>query len=106
MRWKVCPRSLRSARPLIAESSHAAYRFTVSLTTKAPSLNEPSRSQNASILEVAKAIFWSFLGIRKRQHHDQDMVKITPVQVVIGGLIGAAIFIATLVTVVHIVLSK
>ncbi|MBI1396228.1 MAG: DUF2970 domain-containing protein [Betaproteobacteria bacterium] len=65
---------------------------------------EPRKS--ASPLMVAKAVFWSFLGIRRKKDYQADLVKITPLQVVIGGLIGAAIFIATLVTIVHIVLSK
>lgn len=69
-------------------------------------MNDSSPEPRASFFTVAKAVFWSFLGIRKRQDYQSDVVKITPVQAIIGGLIGAAIFIATLVTLVHFVTSK
>ncbi|MFO1321279.1 MAG: DUF2970 domain-containing protein [Burkholderiales bacterium] len=64
------------------------------------------RDKPASPLTVAKAVFWSFLGIRKKQDYQSDLVKITPVQAILGGLIGAAIFVASLVTLVHFVTSK
>lgn len=68
------------------------------------SLPEPSRK--ASPLTVAKAVFWSFLGIRKKRDYQSDSVQITPLQAIIGGLIGAVIFVASLITLVHFVTSK
>lgn len=57
----------------------------------------------ASPFVIAKTVFWSFLGIRKRQDHVSDLVKLTPVQVIIGGFAGAMLFIATLLTIVYFV---
>jgi hypothetical protein len=65
---------------------------------------EPRR--RAGPLTVAKAIFWSFLGIRRGRDHDADMVRITPVQAIVAGLIGAAIFVGVLVLVVRLVISS
>ena len=48
-------------------------------------------------MQVAKAVFWSFLGIRKRAAHEKDAVTITPVQVIVAGIIGAVIFVLSLV---------
>jgi hypothetical protein len=62
--------------------------------------------RKAAPLTVAKAVFWSFLGIRRGQDHDADMVRITPVQAIIAGLIGAAIFVAVLVAVVRLVITS
>ncbi len=62
--------------------------------------------QNASLLTVAKAVFWSFLGIRRKTDMQSDVVKITPMQVIVMGVIGAAIFVASLITFVHFVTSK
>ena len=62
--------------------------------------------RKAGPLTVAKAVFWSFLGVRKGRDHDSDMVRITPVQAIIAGLIGAALFVGTLVVVVKLVLSS
>ncbi len=58
------------------------------------------------MLTVAKAVMWSFLGIRKGAEHEKDMVRITPVQAIIAGLIGAAIFVGVLIVVVKLVLSS
>ena len=65
----------------------------------------PAR-KNASLFTVAKAVFWSFLGIRRKTDMQSDVVKITPMQVIVMGVIGAAIFVATLITFVHFVTSK
>jgi hypothetical protein len=62
--------------------------------------------RRAGPLTVAKAVFWSFLGIRRGRDHDADMVRITPVQAIIAGLIGAAIFVGTLVLIVRLVISS
>jgi hypothetical protein len=65
-------------------------------------MTEPQHTpRKATFFEVAKAVFWSFLGIRKRAAHERDAVTIKPVQVIIAGLIGAAIFVSTLITLVR-----
>lgn len=46
----------------------------------------------------------AFMGIRK-QHADQQM-QVTPLQVVITGIIAAALFALTVASVVRLVLSK
>jgi hypothetical protein len=60
-----------------------------------------SKPRKAGLREVASAVFWSFLGIRKRAAHEKDAVTIKPVQVIIAGLIGALIFVLTLVMIVR-----
>ena len=60
----------------------------------------------ASPLQVAKAVFWSFLGVRKRAEHEKDLVRIKPAQVVIAGLVGAAIFVLSLVLLVKFIISR
>ena len=60
----------------------------------------------ASPLQVAKAVFWSCLGVRKRTEHEKDLAQIKPVQVVIAGLIGAAIFVLSLVLLVKFIIGR
>jgi hypothetical protein len=60
----------------------------------------------ASPLQVAKAVFWSFLGIRKRSDYEADSVELKPQQVIIAGLIGAAIFVAGLILLVRFVIGR
>ncbi len=62
--------------------------------------------KRAGPVEVGKAVFWSFLGIRRRAAHESDAVRLTPVQVIVAGLIGAALFIGTLVLIVKLVISR
>ncbi len=62
--------------------------------------------KKASPLQVAKAVFWSFLGIRKRRDYETDSVELKPHQVIIAGLIGAAILVASLILLVHLVIGK
>ncbi len=59
----------------------------------------------ASFLAVAKAVFWSFFGVRKKSDYDRDSVSISPVQVIVAGLIGAVLFVLTLLMVVKLVTS-
>ena len=62
--------------------------------------------KKASPLQVAKAVFWSFLGIRKRRDYDADSVELKPRQVIIAGLIGAAVLVASLILLVRFVIGR
>jgi hypothetical protein len=55
------------------------------------------KPRRAGPLQVARAVFWSFFGIRKRSAHEQDAVTITLVQAIVAGLFGAAILVMSLV---------
>jgi hypothetical protein len=55
--------------------------------------------------KAALAVFWSFFGVRKRRDYDADAKSLTPAQVVIAGLIGAAAFVLTILLVVYGVLQ-
>jgi preprotein translocase subunit Sec61beta len=52
---------------------------------------------------VAKAVFWSFFGVRKSKHHDEDAVTLTPTQVIVAGIIGAALLVFCLIMLVRVV---
>ncbi len=56
-------------------------------------------------LKAALAVFWSFFGVRKRRDYDADARSLTPAQVVIAGLLGAAAFVLTILLVVYGVLQ-
>jgi len=62
--------------------------------------------RNASPLEVAKAVFWSFLGIRKRAEHEADIARLKPAQVIVAGIVGAVIFVTVLIFIVRFVVSR
>ena len=59
----------------------------------------------ATLLDVVRAVFWSFLGIRRNEHMRRDAVTIRPHQVIIVGVIFAALFVVTLITIVRIIIT-
>jgi hypothetical protein len=56
-------------------------------------------------LKAAFAVFWSFFGVRKRRDYDADAQNLSPAQVIIAGLIGAAVFVMTLLLLVYLVMQ-
>ena len=68
-------------------------------------MTEAQKPGRATPLQVAKAVLWSFFGIRRRSEYEKDAVSLTPVQVIVAGLIGAVIFVLSLVTLVHVITS-
>jgi hypothetical protein len=63
----------------------------------------PGEPKTASLLQAIKMVLSAFIGIRRQ---GQQQIKVTPLQVVITGIIAAAIFVFTVITVVRLVLSK
>ena len=62
--------------------------------------------RRASPLMVAKAVFWSFLGIRRKKDYEADSVRLTPVQVIVAGLVGAALLVTSLILLVQFVIGR
>ncbi len=59
----------------------------------------------ATPLQVAKAVFWSFFGVRKRAEYEKDAVRLTLLQVVVAGIIGGIVFVLSLVLLVRYITS-
>jgi hypothetical protein len=59
--------------------------------------------RHASFRQVAAAVFWSFFGVRKRRHMQQDLA-IRPLHVVIVGLLGGLLFVLALLALVRVIL--
>jgi hypothetical protein len=55
---------------------------------------------------VLGAVFSSFFGVRKKAAGERDMVTIKPVHVIVAGVLGAAILVAILVTLVSFITRK
>ena len=71
----------------------------------------PSRRENpppaapppASLPQIISAVLWSFLGVRKGKAMQRDVVTIKPHQVIIVGIVLAAVVVATLVILVRLI---
>ena len=65
-----------------------------------------SEERKASFGATMKAVFWSFFGVRKRKDYDHDAANLNPIHVIVGALIGVAIFIGILLFVVRMAVAK
>ena len=74
-----------------------------------PATGAPSPSaepKQASLIHVAGAVFWSFFGVRKGKHMQQDAVTIKPLQVVIVGVLLAAVIVFALLMLVRFIMRN
>lgn len=62
---------------------------------------ETRPASKSSLLRVFKTVFWSFFGVRRRTDNQDDFAGTTPVQIIVAGVIGAVIFVTTLITLVR-----
>ncbi len=60
----------------------------------------------ASPLQTMRAVAWSFFGVRRSADYAQDVAKLNPVHVVVGGIVGAALFVVAVVLLVRWVVSS
>ena len=66
---------------------------------------QPGKPGKASPLRIFRTVFWSFFGVRRRADNRADFDGITPVQVIIAGIVGAAIFVTTLILLVRFIVG-
>jgi hypothetical protein len=66
----------------------------------------PAAQRKLSFFATLRAVFWSFLGIRKKSDYEKDAAKLNPVHVIIAGFIGAAVFVTSLILIVKYVVGK
>lgn len=53
--------------------------------------------------DAFKAVFWSFLGVRRRSEYEADTQRLKPQHVIAAGLVSAAIFVIALFGIVKLV---
>jgi len=63
-------------------------------------------ARKPSFFKAIKAVMWSFIGIRKGSSHKADLAELSPVHVIIAGVLCASVFIGILIVVVHVVIGK
>lgn len=59
--------------------------------------NAPAHRRAASLVQTAKAVGWSFFGVRKRAAYEQDAQNLNPVHVILMGVLAAALFVGLLI---------
>jgi amino acid transporter len=63
-------------------------------------------AQKGSLLRTVKAVAWSFLGIRRTSDYQDDLRKLNPLHIVAAALVGVAVLVGALVSLVHWVVTK
>ena len=58
-----------------------------------------------SFWQTLRAVFWSFIGLRKGAEHDRDMANLNPIHVIVAGLLGAVILVVVLIGIVRLVVG-
>ncbi len=74
--------------------------------SQAPDGLKQAVRRKGSFVQTARAVAWSFFGIRKGSEYEKDVDQLNPVHVVIAGVLGAAMFVLALVALVSWVLSS
>jgi hypothetical protein len=66
----------------------------------------PAYQRRGSIWRTAKAVMWSFAGLRSRSDYEQDVERLNPVHIVVVGLLGAGLFVGGLILIATLVVAK
>ncbi len=60
---------------------------------------QPPR-RTATFGQTAKAVLWSFFGVRKQSSYEQDAESLNPVHVIVMAVVAVAAFIAILIGII------
>ncbi|WP_293780368.1 DUF2970 domain-containing protein [uncultured Oxalicibacterium sp.] len=63
-------------------------------------MQENNTPRKKSFLATLGAVFWSFIGLRRRSDYESDVTGLKPIYVVLAALIGAILFIGVLLALV------
>lgn len=69
-------------------------------------MNLPVQKRKGSIWRTAKAVLWSFVGLRSRSDYEKDVEQLNPLHIVIIGLVFAGFFVAGLIALATWVVGK
>jgi hypothetical protein len=68
--------------------------------------DRPDAPRKAGFGATMRAVFWSFFGVRKREHYEHDAAHLNPLHLIVAALIGVALFIGVLVLLVRIAVAR
>lgn len=68
--------------------------------------HRPAEPKSATLPQVVGAVFWSFFGVRRGKHMQRDAVTVKPLQVVVVGVLLAAVLVFALLALVSVILKN
>jgi Protein of unknown function (DUF2970) len=66
----------------------------------------PAVEVKASLWHIVKTVVLAFFGVRKSMQHERETVHLSPVQIVVAGLLGAVVFVMSLVLLVRFIIGR
>jgi hypothetical protein len=66
----------------------------------------PVKDERGSLWLTVKAVLWALIGIRKRSGYENDLVKISPLHLIVVGLLTVLLIVVALIVVVNWVVAK
>lgn len=64
-----------------------------------------AETRRAGFLATLRAVLWSFVGIRKRRHYDDDATSLDPKAVIVAGVLAGLVFVLSIVAFVRFVVG-
>jgi hypothetical protein len=75
-----------------------------SSTLEVKSMTDSSRNpKQSNPLHAMRAVMWSFFGVRSKSEYQADINRLTMAQIIVAGIIGAVLFVMTLLLLVYFV---
>lgn len=67
-------------------------------------MTDSSKSnKQTSSLHAMRAVLWSFFGVRSKSEYQADINRLSMTQIIVAGIIGAVLFVMTLLLLVYFV---
>jgi hypothetical protein len=63
-------------------------------------------NKKPSFFRSIRAVLWAFLGIRNKAGLQNDVASLSFVHIIIAGVLGAVLFMATLLLIVNLVVAN
>ena len=57
-------------------------------------------------LQVFRTVLLALFGVRRKSGHEDDTAALTPLQIIVAGVVAAALFVLTLVLIVRFVTAQ
>lgn len=62
--------------------------------------------RKGSFFGTLRAVAWSFFGVRRGADHAQDVSRLNPIHVVIAGVLGAVVFVVSIILLVNLIVGS
>ena len=67
--------------------------------------NTVGKQGKATMWQVAKAVMFAFMGIRKKSDLENDAATLKPAQLIVGGIVGGILFVISIMLLVRLIVS-